>query len=94
MLIENYILYYPSPREDTPEDLVKIDFDSGQLAVDRSGAIDADEPRDKLYYTILASDRCSQPDNTTCGPDSTYFITEGKVIRIHCLLYIYECGYI
>ncbi|OWR42519.1 cadherin membrane protein precursor [Danaus plexippus plexippus] len=75
----NQVRYTIVPREDTPEDLVKIDFDSGQLAVDRSGAIDADEPRDKLYYTILASDRCSQPDNTTCGPDSTYFITEGKV---------------
>lgn len=76
----DFDILIPSPREDTPEDLVKIDFYTGQISVDRDQAIDADvPPREHLYYTIVASDRCYAEDPADCPPDPTYWETPGNV---------------
>ncbi|CAH0723994.1 unnamed protein product, partial [Brenthis ino] len=76
----NQVRYTIIPREDTPKDLVKIDFISGQIEVDLDGAIDADiPPRHYLYYTVIASDKCSEEDPQDCPPDDTYWETEGDI---------------
>ncbi|XP_068627415.1 cadherin-AgCad1-like [Battus philenor] len=76
----NQVRYTILPRNDTPSDLVKIDFYTGQLSVDEEGAIDADiPPRHYLYYTVVASDRCYALNETDCPPDTTYWETEGDI---------------
>lgn len=60
-----------------------IDFYTGQIAVNMSGAIDADiPPRWNLYYTVIASDRCYADDPADCPPDPTFWDTEGNVSEI------------
>nr|QNS31153.1 cadherin [Cnaphalocrocis medinalis] len=72
----NRVRYTIVPRNDTPVGLVKIDFNNGQIAVDEDGAIDADvPPRQYLYYTVIASDRCYETDQSLCPPDPTYWET-------------------
>nr|AAM21151.1 cadherin [Manduca sexta] len=79
----NQVRYTIFPREDTDKDLIMIDFLTGQISVNTSGAIDADTPpRFHLYYTVVASDRCSTEDPADCPPDPTYWETEGN-ITIH-----------
>lgn len=57
-----------------------IDFYTGQISVNTSGAIDADTPpRYNLYYTVIASDQCYADDPADCPPDRTYWETEGNV---------------
>lgn len=74
--------YDCSPRDNTPEGLVKIHFYTGQITVDLSGAIDADvPPRWELFYEVIASDRCYAEDQTQCPPDPTYHDTNGIVSR-------------
>lgn len=76
-----------SPINDTPEDLVKIDFYTGQILVDKSGAIDADFPkRWYLYYTIEASDRCYAENVTNCPPDPTSNYAKGNVSFLNFFL--------
>ncbi|XP_013167274.1 PREDICTED: cadherin-23-like isoform X1 [Papilio xuthus] len=76
----NQVRYTIVPRNNTLEDLVKIDFYTGQLSVDKPGAIDADiPPTHYLYYTIIASDRCYEPIPEDCPPDPTYWDTEGNI---------------
>ncbi|XP_045767241.1 cadherin-23-like [Maniola jurtina] len=76
----NQVRYTIFPREDTPKDLVKIDFVTGQIEVDLDNAIDADiPPRDNLYYTVIASDKCTEADPADCPPDKNYFNTEGNI---------------
>ncbi|CAG4933762.1 unnamed protein product [Parnassius apollo] len=76
----NQVRYIIAPRNNTLDDLVKIDFYTGQLEVDSDGAIDADiPPRDNLYYTVIATDRCFEPDPDDCPPDPTYWETEGDI---------------
>ncbi|XP_063894022.1 protocadherin Fat 1 [Helicoverpa armigera] len=79
----NQVRYTITPRLDTPEDLVDIDFNTGQISVKLHQAIDADEPpRQNLYYTVIASDKCDLLTVTECPPDPTYFETPGE-ITIH-----------
>ncbi|XP_072929388.1 cadherin-AgCad1-like [Epargyreus clarus] len=79
----NQVRYTIFPRNNTPDDLVQIDFHTGQMSVQLDGAIDADTPpRDFLYYTVVASDRCTADEG--CPPDPTYWDTEGE-IAIHIL---------
>ncbi|XP_041988818.1 cadherin-23-like [Aricia agestis] len=76
----NQIRYTIMPRDDTPEGLIKIDFNSGQIEVDANGEIDADDPpRYNLYYTVIASDKCSEPNPEDCPPDETYWDTPGNI---------------
>ncbi|XP_023948291.1 cadherin-23-like [Bicyclus anynana] len=76
----NQVRYTILPREDTPEGLLRIDTVTGQIEVDKGAAIDADTPpRDHLYYTIVASDKCSEVDPDDCPPDDHYFNTEGNI---------------
>ncbi|XP_026330204.1 protocadherin Fat 4-like [Hyposmocoma kahamanoa] len=76
----NQVRYTIVPRNDTPEDLVKIDFYTGQISVDKNGAIDADiPPRWELHYTIVASDKCYAEDIEDCPPDPVYWNTEGNI---------------
>ncbi|XP_045516186.1 cadherin-23-like isoform X1 [Pieris brassicae] len=74
----NQVRYTLRPRGDTPKNLVKIDLRTGQLTVDDDNAIDADEPRFNLYYTVVASDCCLLDD---CPPDRNCH-NEGKEIAI------------
>uniref|UniRef100_A0A2A4J4H7 Cadherin domain-containing protein n=1 Tax=Heliothis virescens TaxID=7102 RepID=A0A2A4J4H7_HELVI len=79
----NQVRYTITPRLDTPEDLVEIDFNSGQISVKKHQAIDADEPpRQHLYYTVVASDKCDLLSVDVCPPDPNYFNTPGE-ITIH-----------
>ncbi|CAH2040187.1 unnamed protein product, partial [Iphiclides podalirius] len=76
----NQVRYTIVPRNNTPADLVKIDFYTGQLEVDEDGAIDADTPpRYHLYYTVVASDQCYAENQSSCPPDPTYWRTEGEI---------------
>ncbi|XP_050349459.1 protocadherin Fat 3-like [Nymphalis io] len=76
----NQVRYTMRPKEGTPDNLVKIDFQSGQIEVDLDGAIDADTPpRYNLYFVVVASDKCSEEDENDCPPDLTYFETEGNI---------------
>ncbi|KAJ0177622.1 hypothetical protein K1T71_006495 [Dendrolimus kikuchii] len=76
----NQVRYTIYPHENTPADLVQIDFVTGQMSVLTSNAIDADVPRRyHLYYTIIASDRCYAEDPEDCPPDPTYWNTEGEI---------------
>lgn len=78
----NIFMVLKSPREDTPDGLVKIDFWTGQIDVDTNEAIDADvPPRENLYYTVIASDRCFVEDRGECPPDPTYWDTPGNVSK-------------
>lgn len=62
---------------------MKIDFTSGQIEVDLEGGIDADvPPRHFLYYTVIASDKCTEGNPADCPPDKNYFNTEGNVRTI------------
>nr|AAV80768.1 cadherin-like Cry1Ac receptor [Heliothis virescens] len=79
----NQVRYTITPRLDTPEDLVEIDFNSGQISVKKHQAIDADEPpRQHLYCTVVASDKCDLLSVDVCPPDPNYFNTPGE-ITIH-----------
>lgn len=65
---------------------MKIDFISGQIEVDLDGAIDADiPPRHYLYYTVIASDKCSEEDPKDCPPDVTFWETKGDVSSVRKL---------
>ncbi|XP_075975778.1 cadherin-AgCad1-like [Anticarsia gemmatalis] len=77
----NQVRYTIFTRQDTPEDLVEIDFYTGQITVKESGAIDADTPpRFHLYYTVIASDKCyAENVEEDCPPDPTYWDTEGEI---------------
>nr|XP_026498507.1 protein dachsous-like [Vanessa tameamea] len=76
----NQVRYTIRPKEGTPDELMKIDFRSGQIEVDLDGAIDADTPpRYNLYYTVIASDKCSEEDENDCPPDIAYWETEGNI---------------
>nr|QFP12818.1 cadherin-related midgut membrane protein [Lymantria xylina] len=76
----NQVRYTIFTRQDTPEDLVDIDFYTGQITVKQSSAIDADTPpRYDLYYTIIASDQCYAENVEDCPPDPTYWETEGLI---------------
>nr|AEL22856.1 CAD protein [Sesamia inferens] len=76
----NQVRYTIIPKEGTPDNLVTIDFHTGQITVQKNQAIDADEPpRFNLYYTVIASDKCSMEDLTQCPPDPTYHDTEGDI---------------
>ncbi|KAL4703191.1 hypothetical protein ACJJTC_004867 [Scirpophaga incertulas] len=67
----NRVHYSIVPVKGTPEHLVKIDLNSGQITVHADSAIDADEPpRHFLYYTVIASDRCLDEE---CPPDPTFW---------------------
>ncbi|CAH2085837.1 unnamed protein product [Euphydryas editha] len=80
----NQVRYTIRPKENTPDNLVKIDFRTGQIEVDNDEAIDADTPpRYFLYYTVIASDECTEEDPSNCPPDKTSWKTEGDLtIRI------------
>ena len=68
------------PKEGTPPDLVAIDFNTGQITVQKSQAIDADEPpRFYLHYKVTATDKCSLDDESQCPEDKTYWNTVGDV---------------
>ncbi|XP_063540838.1 protocadherin Fat 1-like [Cydia strobilella] len=75
----NQVRYSIQPIRDTPEDLVHIDFTTGQLTVGLNHAIDADiPPREYLYYTVIASDRCyEEPEE--CPDDPTFWETPGEI---------------
>ncbi|XP_039750968.1 protocadherin-16-like isoform X2 [Pararge aegeria] len=76
----NQVRYTIVPREDTLEDLVRIDSNTGQIEVALNAAIDADiPPRDNLYFTVIASDKCTEADPEDCPPDKNYFNTEGNI---------------
>ncbi|GBP79469.1 hypothetical protein EVAR_48933_1 [Eumeta japonica] len=69
------------PTDSTPEDLVTIDFYTGQMSVNLSGAIDADVPRRwHLFYTVIASDCCYAEDPADCPPDPTCYDTPGEAL--------------
>ncbi|XP_038217094.1 protocadherin Fat 1-like [Zerene cesonia] len=73
----NQVRYFIRARDDTPEDLVKIDLMTGQITVDKDSAIDADTPpRYNLLYTVVATDRCLTEE---CPPDHMYHETEGYI---------------
>ncbi|CAK1543812.1 unnamed protein product [Leptosia nina] len=72
----NQVRYTLRTRNGTPENLIKIDLTTGLLSVDKDGAIDADEPRDNLYYTVIASDKCLEAE---CPPDIDYHDTAGEI---------------
>ncbi|XP_063386111.1 protein dachsous-like [Cydia fagiglandana] len=76
----NQVRYSIQPIRDTPEDLVNIDFRTGQLTVGLNHAIDADlPPREYLYYTVTASDRCTEEDPEDCPDDPTFWETPGEI---------------
>ncbi|KAI5634412.1 cadherin domain-containing protein [Phthorimaea operculella] len=76
----NQVRYTIVPKEEYPESLVKIDFYTGQITVDVSGAIDADTPpRWYLNYTVIASDRCYAEDQSECPDDETFWDTPGSI---------------
>nr|AFJ04291.1 cadherin-like receptor [Spodoptera litura] len=77
----NRVRYTMIPINDTPEELVKIDYVTGQLTVNKGQAIDADiPPRFHLYYKITASDKCSLDEFfTVCPPDPTFWNTDGEI---------------
>ncbi|XP_052759577.1 LOW QUALITY PROTEIN: cadherin-23-like [Galleria mellonella] len=76
----NQVRYTIRARDNTPEDLVKINFYTGQLQVDANEAIDADTPpRYELYYTVTASDGCYAENRTECPPDDTEWNTDGDI---------------
>ncbi|XP_047999380.1 protocadherin Fat 1-like [Leguminivora glycinivorella] len=76
----NQVRYFIQPIRDTPEDLMHIDFRTGQLTVGLNHAIDADiPPREHLYYTVTASDRCFEEDPADCPDDPTYWETPGEI---------------
>ncbi|CAG4946142.1 unnamed protein product [Colias eurytheme] len=73
----NQVRYFIRTREDTPENLVKINLMTGQITVDKDSAIDADTPpRYNLLYTVVATDRCLTEE---CPPDPNYHETEGDI---------------
>lgn len=85
------VLIAYSPKQDTPINLVKIDSRTGQIQVDADGAIDADAPRDNLYYTVIASDKCIVEDQANnCPPDDTSWETLGDV-SCSC---VYDLNYV
>lgn len=76
----NQVRYSIQPIRDTPEDLVNIDFRTGQLTVGLNHAIDADvPPREYLYYTVIASDRCYEENPEDCPDDPTFWETPGEI---------------
>ncbi|XP_063374408.1 cadherin-23-like [Cydia amplana] len=76
----NQVRYSIQPIRDTPEDLVHIDFRTGQLTVGLNHAIDADlPPREYLYYTVVASDRCHEDNPEDCPADPTFWETPGEI---------------
>ncbi|XP_053605469.1 protocadherin Fat 3-like [Plodia interpunctella] len=83
-----YTIYPTSTTDEeevpTPENLVQIDFYTGQITVAQGAAIDADvPPRHYLNYTVIASDRCYAENTTECPDDPTYWNTDGEIsIRI------------
>ncbi|NP_001037682.1 cadherin-like membrane protein precursor [Bombyx mori] len=77
----NQVRYTMKANEGTPENLLMIDFYTGQITVKTSGAIDADVPRRyNLYYTVVATDRCYAEDPDDCPDDPTYWETPGQVV--------------
>ncbi|XP_059054596.1 cadherin-23-like [Achroia grisella] len=76
----NQVRYTIRPRGDTPEDLVKIHFYTGQIEVDANEEIDADiPPRFELHYTVTASDGCYAEDEADCPSDKTEWNTDGDI---------------
>lgn len=76
----NQIRYSITPRNNTPEGLVRIDPLNGQITVDRNEEIDADvPPRWSLYYYVEASDRCVHPNPEDCPPDPTHWNTTEEI---------------
>ncbi|CAB3235249.1 unnamed protein product [Arctia plantaginis] len=59
-------------REDTPDELAQIDFNTGQITVNTLHKIDADKPATyHLHYTLRASDECYAEHIEDCPPDRT-----------------------
>ncbi|CAB3246981.1 unnamed protein product [Arctia plantaginis] len=76
----NQVRYTMFPREETLEGLVQIDFDTGQITVNTTNKIDADEPPTyHLYYTLRASDACYAEDIEDCPPDRTSNYNDGNI---------------
>ncbi|KAF9406502.1 hypothetical protein HW555_013145 [Spodoptera exigua] len=77
----NRVRYTMTPIKDTPDDLVAIDYITGQLTVNKGQAIDADiPPRFHLYYKVIASDKCSLDEFfTQCPDDPMFWKTEGEI---------------
>lgn len=77
----NRVRYTMVPIKDTPDDLIAINYVTGQLTVNKGQAIDADDPpRFYLYYKVTASDKCSLDEFfPVCPPDPTYWNTEGEI---------------
>nr|ASV70529.1 cadherin-like protein [Hyphantria cunea] len=77
----NQVRYTIMPRENTPENLVQIDFNTGQITVKTSNEINADVPRTfHLYYTLRASDACYAENIEDCPPDRTENHNDGLIM--------------
>ncbi|CAB3246975.1 unnamed protein product [Arctia plantaginis] len=67
-------------REDTPDELAQIDFNTGQITVNTLHKIDADKPATyHLHYTLRASDECYAKHIEDCPPDRTYNYSDCNV---------------
>ncbi|XP_073952672.1 cadherin-AgCad1-like [Choristoneura fumiferana] len=76
----NQIRYSIVPTRGTPDNLVQIHPVTGQITTNLEHAIDADiPPREYLYYTVIASDRCEEEDRENCPDDPTYWETPGDI---------------
>ncbi|XP_077288501.1 cadherin-AgCad1-like [Arctopsyche grandis] len=74
----NVVRYSLKAINDTPNELVEIDSQSGDLKVLGNRLIDADvPPRYNLYYTVSATD-CPVPDNYEQIEDNCH-ITDGDI---------------